>query len=92
MMRKVEGEKMGSEMVGTPTKQMMMPSMHLEHKTLPEGKDWKVGKMYAMKLHVKMTGMNMRKGSDDKEHGGSDFEIHGIETGKEVKGKVERYT
>jgi hypothetical protein len=89
-MRKVEAEKMEGMAEMSPEKKHY-PSIYLDNTTLPEAKEWKVGKVYDVKLRLRMTGFSMRKHRDGKEHGNSDFEVVGIEPGNEVKGKVERY-
>ena len=90
-MRKVVPEKMEGMAEISPMK-AHYPSIYLDNTTLPEGKKWEVGKVYDIKLRLRMTGFSMRKHKDGKEHGNSDFEVVGIEPGSEVKGKVERYT
>ncbi len=67
------------------------PSTCFDNKTLPEGKDMKVGKTYTVTLQLKMTGISQRQGRDKKERGHYDFDITGIEVGPEVKGKKQRY-
>lgn len=91
-MRKIQPESasdMGMEISSPKIK--YFPTLYLDNEVLPEGKGWAVGKTYEIKLQIRMTGFSMRKGRDTKEHGNSDFEIVGIEPGKEIKTKTTRY-
>ena len=82
---------MESESIGIDMPSVSFPyfSIALEH--LPEAKDWKIGKEYVVVLKVKQTGINMRKGKDGKEKGDVSFDVVGIETKGEAKGRASRY-
>lgn len=90
MMRKVMPESM-KEMGMEPSTKAYYPNVCFDAKTLPEGKDWKVGKTYQVTLRVTMTGTSQRKGRDGEEHGHFDFDIVGIDPKGEMKGKPNRY-
>lgn len=88
-MRKIQPEKME----GVEEKmEAYYPSVHFDGTTLTEGKDWKVGKKYRVTLELEMTGMSMRKNKSGKDHEHYDFDIIGIETHGEIKGKTKRYS
>lgn len=54
------------------TSRVYLPSFSIDHKTLPEAKDWEVGKTYEVSLQLKLVAM------DISENGGnSRFEIKG---------------
>lgn len=92
-MRKVKPEtykEMGME-ISSP-KAAIYPSVSFDGKTLPEAKDWKVGKIYEISLNIKMTGTSQRKSRDGVERANFDFDIVGIDSEGEVKGKVGRYS
>lgn len=92
-MRKIKPEtykEMGLEMSKPNTP--YYPSVGFDANTLPEAKDWKVGKTYDIGLRIVMRGQSQRKGRDGKEHGNFDFDIIGVEIEGEVKGKNSRYT
>lgn len=71
--------------------QVMYPHISISLDVLPEAKDWKIGKVYDVRLRLKQTGMHMSKGKDGKEMGDASFDIIGIEPGELVKGSTNRY-
>lgn len=79
---------MDGGMIGKPDAKYF-PTIYLDSQTLPEGKDWKVGKTYDVTLRLTMKGISQRKGRDEKEHGNYDFDIVGIDPTGEVKDKKE---
>ncbi len=91
-MRKIKGEKMTMGIESSHKDMLSYPTVYFDDKTLPEGKDWKVGKKYRVTLDLEMTGMSMRKNKEGKEHGHYDFNIIGIDTSKKAdKEEVNRY-
>ena len=97
-MRKIKPETM-KEAYGpmdgmSPDKAVILPSVCFDNNTLPEGKDWDVGKVYRVTLDLQMTGISQRKGRDGVERGHYDFDIAAIDpTGEAPKEKkpVKRY-
>lgn len=94
-MRKVaarSAEEMYGDMPMSATK--ILPGVNFDAETLPEAKNWEVGKTYKVTLNIKMRGSSERKSADGKEHGNFDFDVVGIEAGREVKAKekVARYS
>lgn len=95
--RKIEPESSSdlygdSPMVkGSEKKKIYYPSTSFDNKTLPEGKDWKVGKTYRVTLDLKMKGISNRVGSDGVERGNYDFDIVGIDPTGEVKPGPAKY-
>jgi hypothetical protein len=76
-------------------KRIYYPSVSFDNKTLPEGKDWKVGETYAVTLELKMKGISQRTGSDGKERGNYDFDIVSIDPDAKLpqsKKDPKRYT
>ena len=75
-------------------KQDIYPTIHLPISAIPEAKKWEVGKTYLVTLKLEMTSLSIGGGgmmSSSSEGGHVCFEVYGVEAGKEVKGKVERY-
>lgn len=69
------------------------PTTGFDNKTLPEAKDWEVGKTYRVTLDIKMKGMSLRKGADGVERGNYDFDIVAVDPGDgPLKAKNTRYT
>lgn len=67
------------------------PSISLPLDAIPEAKKWEVGKQYIVTLKLEMTRMSIGGGMMNNDGGDVGFEVYGVEAGKEVKGKVERY-
>jgi hypothetical protein len=90
-MKKIEPKSFKEEMGVSPDNKKMYPNFYIGLDYLPEAKDWEIGKTYQLGIQVKMTGMNMRKGTDKQEKGDANFDITGIEVQKVAKEKVIRY-
>ena len=65
-------------LMAKPMSRPMRPQVHFDFKTLPEAKDWEVGKTYKVALELKQVGTYSREGIEGGENGNSDFEIMGI--------------
>lgn len=93
-MRKVKPYKWHSEMKKSED-EGVLPNISLPLSAIPEAKKWEVGKTYLVTLQVEMTRLSIGGGGMDMGPSSSDgsvgFEVYGVEAGKEVKGKVERY-
>jgi hypothetical protein len=89
-MRKVKPQNMKDQMKKMDS-QDIYPEIRLPLSSIPEAKKWEIGKTYQITLEVELTsigGGGMMPSSGD---GNAAFEVYGVEAGKEVKGKVERY-
>jgi hypothetical protein len=88
-MRKVK-PKQDEYMTGTPVglskkkSEPRFPTIRLDHDTLPEAKDWKVGTTYHVEMDLKMVSTSQSRFSND-----SEFEIRGIETESEAEEEAE---
>lgn len=99
-MRKIQPESSkdlyGPEMIGdskSAEKKVYYPTANFDQRTLPEAKDWKVGKTYRITMDLKMRGSSTRTGTDEVERGNFDFDITGVDTSAgEQKAKSTRYT
>lgn len=92
-MRKIKPES-SEEMYGkmeVPTKHVHYPSTHFDNKTLPEAKNWKVGKIYRVVLNLKMKGISQSTNSDGRERGNYDFDIVAIDPSGPIGEKQKRY-
>ena len=92
-MRKVKPYKWNAEMKKSE-KEGVLPNFSLPLSAIPEAKKWEVGKTYLVTLEVEMTRLSIGGGGMDfgsSSDGSVGFEVYGVEAGKEVKGKVERY-
>jgi hypothetical protein len=63
-----------------------LPSFNITGNDLPEIKDWKVGKMYEMKIKVRMKSLNSRE-----EKTSAEFEIDSLEVVKDKKNYEDEY-
>lgn len=94
-MRKIKGKKLDMHEVPmrSDSSPEYFPSFYIGLDHLPEAKDWKIGKTYEVTLHIKQTGLNMKKGIDGESSGDASFDIVGIDVEGEVmgKGSVSRY-
>lgn len=95
-MRKIQPES-PSEMFGPMEMakgdaKVIFPSANFDHRSLPEAKDWGIGKTYRVTMDLKMKGASTRTASDGKERGNFDFDIVGVDASAgEQKGKNTRY-
>lgn len=91
-MRKVKPKNMKDQMKAMD-KEDIYPRICLPIDSIPEAKKWEIGKTYLVTLQLEMTSLSMGGGGmmSSSEGGCADFEVYGVEAGKEVKGKVERY-
>lgn len=86
--RKIKGKKLDAEMpIRSDSSPEYFPSFYIGLEHLPEAKDWEIGKTYEVTLHLKQTGLNMRKGPTGESSGDASFDIVGIDVEGEVKGK-----
>ena len=67
-------EQYGEEPSTESDKKDIYPMIHMEHKDMPEAKDWEVGKKYKVMLHLKKVEHN-----ESRFQNSSGFEVHGID-------------
>jgi len=89
MIKPKEDDMMVGEAVsgGMKKKKSMkiFPHMRMEHQFFPEAKKMEVGKEYEVTLKLKCTGLSISKFQND-----SEFDIVGVEFGKESNSKSEK--
>ena len=78
-------------------KKFILPTTCFDNKTLPEAKDWQVGKTYRVTLDLEMTGISNRMGQDGMERGHFDFNVVGVDAqgvapAEKKGGKPARYS
>ena len=84
-MKKLKGETF-SNTIGVSENKRYLPSFDITDDDLPEIKDWKVGKMYEMRIKVRMKSLNSR---EEKTNAG--FEIDSLEVIKDKKSYEDEY-
>lgn len=82
-MKKITPKKLNTKMMAEPMMESY-PRFYIDLQTLPEAKNWEVGKTYKVALEIKMTGISTYEDMKD-ERGDADFNITGIEVLKNKK-------
>jgi hypothetical protein len=98
-MRKIQPESMDEAygpMMDTKSaeKKVIYPTANFDQRTLPEAKDWKVGKIYRVTQDLRMTSQSQHTGRDGEERGNYSFDIIAVDTsaGEQKSGPKARYT
>jgi hypothetical protein len=85
-MKKLKGETFGNTIEKSGIDKRYLPSFNITGDDLPEIKDWKVGKMYEMKIKVRMESLNSRE-----ERTSAEFKIDSLELVKDKKSYEDEY-
>ena len=87
-MRKIEPKSRKEQYGESPAKESdkkdIYPMVTLEHDSVPEAKDWKVGKKYTVKMKLKKVEHN-----ESRFQNSSGFEMHGFEPDEDSMGEAD---